>query len=197
MPYFLIKTLKWSLAKFSLEAWFSSSSKTSQCGVCGIPPQPPPSLKPLAGCPVHDSHHHTTVFGSVLTGGMSCLSFAWLESAQSLWFSQSLPVTDKNDSWKHLQCGVITNSLWDIRAQEGKELLDTWRHQAECSSLATHTLACKHPHFDKKVFLSKDDWALLIQPKEDSEQLWLIELYIFFCGIEVWISRQQAICGQR
>lgn len=82
--------------KGCIKAQSSSSWNTSQYGVCGILPQPPtPLLKPLACWPVRHSPHHTTVFGSVLTGGMSCLSFARLEPAQSLWLSESASDTDK------------------------------------------------------------------------------------------------------
>lgn len=85
------------------------------------------SPKLLADWSVCESQHHATVFGSVVTQGMSWISSARLESAQSLWFSQSLPVTrsDKNGPRSHFQLSVITNSLRDIRAEEVKELLDS------------------------------------------------------------------------
>lgn len=123
----------------TLKAQSSSSSKTSWYGVFGFLPQPS-SPKQLAGQSV------------TLNTTQLYLVVCWLEECPALVLpdcslhslSDSLSVcqwhSDKNGPWSHLQLGVITNSLKDIRAQEGKELLDTWRHQVECYSLATHAL---------------------------------------------------------
>lgn len=57
-------------------------------------PLTPTKLKLLAGWPVHDSEHHTSVFGNVLTEGMSCPTLARVDSV-SLILPQS-----GSDRWK-------------------------------------------------------------------------------------------------
>ncbi len=90
-----------------------STGKTSLYGVCGILFHPLPLLRSLARWPVHHFQHHTTVFGSVLTGGMSCLSFARSESAQSLRFPQS-----PGDSKIKMAHEVINSSLLSLIPSE-------------------------------------------------------------------------------
>lgn len=90
------------------------------------------------------SQHHTTVFGSVLTRAMSWISSARLESAQSLRFTQCLPVghSDKNGHWSHIQLSVITNSRqrYKSRGRGGATgLLKT----------SSSRIPCKQPHTDK------------------------------------------------
>lgn len=156
------------------------------------PGTPPHLLKPLAGWPVWDSQHHTTVFGSVLTGGMSCTSFARLEAAQSLTLSESASDT----SLKSLTARCYHPLPSEISGHRKGRSRWTLKEVTLSAPLwPRRLLYLGTPTLSKKCFsLTVTGQYSLRNTFNNSDSL--ISIYYSVAG-EVYISRQQAICGQR
>lgn len=109
--------------KGSVKSQCFSSDTTSEHGAFFLHPHPP-----LSVWPVSDSEHHTTVFGIVLAGGMSCLSFCQTGACTVSLCSWHSVIKMAPQVSYCLVLSQLDSGISELR-EGGKELMDTWRRQ--------------------------------------------------------------------